>query len=376
MRKETAVLRKRPRDEDQNKDLAVRKDGAAAAQPSAPTPAKEKLRLQAELEATAGPNKGQSYPLTRIITMIGRQEGCDIVLADQTVSREHGQFEQHQDEWVYTNLSENGTWVNRQKADRIVLRSGDVLEVGAETKLKFLLKEPEQVSVGPVIRRRARQTQAEKEVEDEPEAPPQSAGQVLSDTLRKRRKWVIGLGVWLLVCVTIAILIGVKTSKNDTNRSDPSHRYLTESELRQYFDKEYMTPLANNPPERNQNIGAERLKDAYINYQRKDVPGADLALYTAVKKFEEAKAYYGGFLPTDDGNKAMKTLEAARHELLYDPQHGILKLYSDAALAEVQGGKKHLKEARDFLDAIERRIEPGNKQLWAIIEKQRAQCGK
>lgn len=368
------MLRKRPRDEDQNKDLAVRKESPAPAQPApAKEPAREKLRLQAELAATAGPNKGQTFPLTRIITTIGRQEGCDIVLADQTISREHGQFEQHQDEWVYTNLSENGTWVNRQKADRIVLRSGDVLEVGAETKLKFLLKEPEEVSVGPVIRRRARLTQAQQQEEEESEAAPPSTGQVLGDTLRKRRKWVIGFGVYLILIVFGVIVYEINSIGND--RPNQGQRYLTESELRQYFDKEYITPLATNPPERNPSIAAQRLDDAYLNYQRKDVPGATHCLYKAVREFEEAKAYYGGFLPTDEGNRAEKTLKAARSELFDDKQHGIWKLYSDAQLADVQGGN-HRKEALKYLEAIESRIEPSNKQLWAIIEKQRTYGGR
>ena len=82
------MFRKRPRDEpdesSESKDLIRRDQGVG---PPAP-------RLLASLEVSSGPDKGESFPLTRMITLIGRDETCDIVLSDETVSREHGKIDE------------------------------------------------------------------------------------------------------------------------------------------------------------------------------------------------------------------------------------------------------------------------------------------
>jgi len=74
---------------------------------------------------------GTRYPLTAGITTIGR-EGCDILLADARVSRQHAQIVLRGDIPYITDLnSSNGTFVNGQRlyTDH-PLRPGDVIQMG------------------------------------------------------------------------------------------------------------------------------------------------------------------------------------------------------------------------------------------------------
>lgn len=202
------MFRKRPRDnqpqgtppEDDSSMTLARRD----ATPPAPVP--PALPREAVLEFIAGPEKGKTVRLERIITTIGRDETCDLVLADDTVSREHGQIEQALHQWVYTNFSENGTWINRQKAERTVLADGDVIEVGRKTRIKFVLREV-QVAQSLQTRRRPRRTQAELDALAEAEETP-APTPTIGETFKKRRRLFIMLGIYLAGFV---VLIGALT---------------------------------------------------------------------------------------------------------------------------------------------------------------------
>ena len=74
---------------------------------------------------------GTRYPLTAGITTIGR-EGCDILLADARVSRQHAQIVLRGDIPYITDLnSSNGTFVNGQRVyTDHPLRPGDAIQMG------------------------------------------------------------------------------------------------------------------------------------------------------------------------------------------------------------------------------------------------------
>ncbi len=70
---------------------------------------------------------------------VGRDESCDIRLADDEVSRVHALIECFGQEWAVTDdgLSRNGTVVNGEPiARRMRLRDGDAIDLGA-TRLLF-----------------------------------------------------------------------------------------------------------------------------------------------------------------------------------------------------------------------------------------------
>jgi hypothetical protein len=63
--------------------------------------------------------------------LIGRHPSCDVVVADDTVSRRHAQLTFRDGGWVLQDLdSTNGTRLNGQSVGRCRLRPGDQLGLG------------------------------------------------------------------------------------------------------------------------------------------------------------------------------------------------------------------------------------------------------
>ena len=63
--------------------------------------------------------------------VIGRGEGCDLALRDDTVSRHHAKLSFRSGGWVIQDLgSTNGTRVNGRRVGRSQLRPGDRVELG------------------------------------------------------------------------------------------------------------------------------------------------------------------------------------------------------------------------------------------------------
>ncbi len=63
--------------------------------------------------------------------MVGRHDGCDVVLDDPTVSRQHARLLFRDGKWIIHDLhSTNGTCVNGISVGRCELLPGDHLELG------------------------------------------------------------------------------------------------------------------------------------------------------------------------------------------------------------------------------------------------------
>jgi transcriptional regulator with GAF, ATPase, and Fis domain len=85
----------------------------------------------------AGVSPRVSYPLAANPFSIGRGSGNDVAVADMRVSRVHARIEQGPDGWWLSDAgSQNGTWRNGERCERVQLRDGDVIQVGA-TQLVF-----------------------------------------------------------------------------------------------------------------------------------------------------------------------------------------------------------------------------------------------
>ena len=70
--------------------------------------------------------------------VVGREESCDLILDEKTVSAEHARLSYHHGNWWVEDLhSRNGTFLNQvMLAAQAVLTSGDELQVG-EVKLRI-----------------------------------------------------------------------------------------------------------------------------------------------------------------------------------------------------------------------------------------------
>lgn len=280
------MFRKRPRENnpdgdrpqgDDSQNALVRRQEAAP--PAAPAPAKE-----AVLEFLTGPEKGNSVRLDRIVTLIGRDESCDVVLPDDTVSREHGQIEQTVSQWVYTNFSENGTWINRQKAERVVLSDDDVIEVGRKTRIRFRLQEVHVAEVAQVVRRRPRRTREEIEAEfaqQEDEAPPPTIG----ETIKKRQRWLLFIGIYLVLIIGAFAFFATREGGGD-NADRKLSIYKKETLVRWFENLHYDLPR--DDALRNQAI------DQAERHAGNAAFGLPSDLFNAIRCYQMAIDYGGG----------------------------------------------------------------------------------
>jgi hypothetical protein len=77
-------------------------------------------------------DSGETFPLSEIVTTVGRGQGVDIHLEDPSVSRLHAELVRR-GPYVYVvdlGLSRNGTRVNGRPIARRLLEEGDVLSFG------------------------------------------------------------------------------------------------------------------------------------------------------------------------------------------------------------------------------------------------------
>jgi pSer/pThr/pTyr-binding forkhead associated (FHA) protein len=78
-----------------------------------------------------GPNAGSRFRLHQPVTSAGRHPGSDIFLDEVTVSRRHAEFRLKRGELqLIDNDSLNGTYVNGQPIDSVVLTNGDEIQMG------------------------------------------------------------------------------------------------------------------------------------------------------------------------------------------------------------------------------------------------------
>ena len=85
----------------------------------------------AVLIVRSGPQAGDRFALTADETRLGRHPDSEIMLDDITVSRRHAAIERTPEGYVVADAgSLNGTYVNQERIDRVVLHHGDELQVG------------------------------------------------------------------------------------------------------------------------------------------------------------------------------------------------------------------------------------------------------
>lgn len=87
------------------------------------------------LISRAGSDRGARFLLDSETTSVGRHPDADIFLDDVTVSRRHAEFQRRADGFhVVDSGSLNGTYVNGDRVDDVVLRQGAEVRIG-----KFVL---------------------------------------------------------------------------------------------------------------------------------------------------------------------------------------------------------------------------------------------
>ncbi len=78
-----------------------------------------------------GPGAGSRFLLDTDQVNAGRHPDSDIFLDDVTVSRRHAEFHRSGHDFTVSDVgSLNGTYVNRDRIDRVQLKDGDEVQIG------------------------------------------------------------------------------------------------------------------------------------------------------------------------------------------------------------------------------------------------------
>ena len=100
------------------------------------------VSTRAQLRGVSVEVKGRVFPLEGDRCVIGRDDSCQIVLADSSVSSEHARLSHDSTGWRVANLlSTNGTFVNDQKISSEALHHGDRVRLG---RVEFLFQDPDE----------------------------------------------------------------------------------------------------------------------------------------------------------------------------------------------------------------------------------------
>lgn len=92
------------------------------------------------LMALDGPQANEHWTMTEDQIILGRDETCDVVLAERQVSRQHIRIFRDGNRYFIEDLqSKNGTWVNGQRLEGMrELGDGDEIHVALALRLQFL----------------------------------------------------------------------------------------------------------------------------------------------------------------------------------------------------------------------------------------------
>lgn len=78
-----------------------------------------------------GPGSGSRFLLDDDVVTAGRHPDSEIFLDDVTVSRRHAEFHRDGETFTVSDVgSLNGTYVNRDRIDRVQLSDGDEVQIG------------------------------------------------------------------------------------------------------------------------------------------------------------------------------------------------------------------------------------------------------
>lgn len=117
----TMAIQREEVDRDEVADLAPADQAAVDALPAG----------SALLVVLRGPNAGSRFLLDTDLVKAGRHPDSEIFLDDVTVSRRHAEFRRTNDGYVVTDVgSLNGTYVNRDRIDEVLLTGGDEVQIG------------------------------------------------------------------------------------------------------------------------------------------------------------------------------------------------------------------------------------------------------
>jgi DNA-binding winged helix-turn-helix (wHTH) protein len=97
------------------------------------------------LVITEGQLAGHRWPIDQEVLLIGRGEGCDLILPERQISRQHARLRREADGYYIEDLgSKNGTFINGQALPPFVphrLKDGDEIALALCVRMRFISAE-------------------------------------------------------------------------------------------------------------------------------------------------------------------------------------------------------------------------------------------
>lgn len=264
---------------------------------------------RAELVYVMGPQAGQRASLMSAVVTVGRGRDADVQLTEEHVSRQHFRLTLMQDGWVFENLSPLRSRVNGKKykvGKKIILDTGDVIAVGAETELLFVSAEDDTEAAVMAYRQTAAKTGKPRPVSkapDRPEPKPQAepdaetaapapmladeedlelSPEEIADQARKAKykKYGMIFAAYIGVLAVVAMIIATNSGQSGPDRKG----------LPALLRKDQIDDFVRPKPQRDRNTveGRNALEKAMLSLDRTNKPDH---LYRAVYSFALAKAF-------------------------------------------------------------------------------------
>lgn len=162
------------------------------------------------IQIVTGPGTSRREVFEESPLSFGREGSNEIILAEPTASRQHGELHFEEGQWVLVNLSPNGTWVNGRKITRkpCVLHHQDVVSVGDRPIFQIFLESAAPASEEP--------------------APVVAAAS--STTSRRAKIWTI-IAIYLVFMTGLFIVLLTLTGHADSEAAPAPE--LTPEQIRQ-----------------------------------------------------------------------------------------------------------------------------------------------
>jgi serine/threonine-protein kinase len=107
-----------------------------------PTPPPQAVASKHWTLVNVKPEANEKHSISGESVMVGRDRTCSIVLPHPAVSRRHARITTAGKDPVLEDLqSANGTYVNNNRVDRAVLKSGDIVRFGADPACSYVLRD-------------------------------------------------------------------------------------------------------------------------------------------------------------------------------------------------------------------------------------------
>jgi hypothetical protein len=287
----------------------------------------------------SGPQQGKRLELSGEEFLFGRQPDCDIPIAGEFVSREHGMIACIDGQWIVQNASPNGTQVNRKKVGRkgFKLITQDIVQVGGEDVFQIIIPQVA-TALAPT--------------EMPTDAPHRKSS-------RRTKLW-IGIGSYLVLMMFMFVYLSTlhKTEEDQIIKPDELTRTMIEAIIRKPVTVETPDPRA----------AAQLLREAEELFNRQDaaVSGTYRVYHAYQLSLAHSKKTY-----FDDGLHQLR-FDQVQKQLIDEVSRRYNEAFERLRSREYRVAEKQFRKLNDYYpDTTSKLFENCEKQRSYILKMMR-----